>query len=567
MDSINKILKHLTGAIHKALNENLNLSLNRKLNASLRYALAKKENGDLICDELGVICHDVVYFVLNATDIRNDKRTFHVGINWANLNDEVRKNQLVVSTPVKDDLLSNESASGVVPFSTIRNFSPSEEEINRLTLSWNIVWQEYYELTKEYEKESPVFLTINHWLLYYLNCPLNLGIYWGSEKNDENADRNYVRLLNNTLKGMNITLPTAGMNGAHFIKLPLKFKGQFIDNGDLSQILAMLEEMEQIDPKLKLNSIPNVAFSIYHLIRSYGCWGGNAFYSIPINYGRYDKPVRGLLSLCTTKPMNSELALKWYIIANKIFKDVILNDIEEMKDFENELNSLRDISMSTHAIKTMVNGLLNPPLSSLKQDPSFEQNLQLDVAIQAKRKIIGLAEIINLISKLSANNNCESIAEKDLEKSGLFSHISEKVSFSKILEGIQETRKLDKNLTEIVFNYKVHFELPDDFLQYRNVKLNSLFFEIYLLTAMENCVEHGIVNRDGKCYVNMLFDSSEKSLVITNQAKYRTMEEVKMRGNFRLFQIILGNLKIGRFTPTQEIINDKLHFQIILKSF
>ena len=330
------------------LSENENKSLDDKLYILLCKVLESRYNGDLISDEIKEICQDVVYFVLNVTDIWNKRRAFHTGINWANLNNEVRENRLLCLDTKKASLSANNGRAGLIPFSTVRNFIPTNAKKEQLIIEWKIVWDQYYKLTLHYDGNADKkFFTFNHWLLHHTKNPLHIGVYWGLK--DSHANKNYVYLQDSTLEEMGIT--TSQRTGSSLIKLP-EFSGKFIDNGDLSQVLSIFNEMDPNEPEL--NSLENIAFSIYHLLRSYGCWGGNSFYSIPMNYGRDNHPIKGILSICSTKPLDSDLSLKWYLVANKLFKGIMLDEIDKIYEYERRDNLMEATYALGHNLKNRV---------------------------------------------------------------------------------------------------------------------------------------------------------------------------------------------------------------------
>jgi hypothetical protein len=111
---------------------------------------------------------------------------------------------------------------------------------------------------------------------------------------------------------------------------PLNLSKDFVggnkhDNA-LNKIKTHMDEMDQ--DNIELSNLNNIGFTVYHILRSYGCWGGNSFYSIPINYGSAKEKRIGVLSICTKKPLSEKLIERWSLVANKIFKDIILHEID-----------------------------------------------------------------------------------------------------------------------------------------------------------------------------------------------------------------------------------------------
>lgn len=234
--------------------------------------------------------------------------------------------------------------------------------------------------------------------------------------------------------------------------------------------------------------------------------------------------------------------------------------VEKIKQDE-EIERLRNVSASTHVIKTTINGLFAPALNSLLQGTNVDARiLELD---KAKSKLLKYAEVINLITKLSSNHKDGESIKESLTGSGLFTKNESKLGeIQSILTEILELRKNDPSLTALTFTMNDKSLQKNVFVYENEYYPAKSFYELLLLTIIENVVKHGATD-DGKLTVSM--NISEEEVIFVNKSKPNSKMEIHaedMTGNFRVFHTILNKLDLGTFT----VNNEKNEFKVTLKA-
>jgi len=219
------------------------------------------------------------------------------------------------------------------------------------------------------------------------------------------------------------------------------------------------------------------------------------------------------------------------------------------------------VSASTHVIKTTINGLFAPSLNSLLQGTNVDARiLELD---KAKSKLLKYAEVINLITKLSSNHKDNESIKESLTGSGLFTiNEGELGEIKSILTEILELRKNDPSLTALTFTMNDKSLAKNVFVYENEYYPAKSFYELLLLTIIENVVKHGATD-DGKLTVSM--NLSEKEIIFVNKPKPNSKKEIRaedMTGNFRVFHTILNKLGLGTFT----VNNENSEFKVTLNA-
>lgn len=349
MAFLNKLMIHLNNATKEALKEGNN-TLDKKLYAFLCKMLEADADGKMICEEIRNLNDDVVYFVLNGTDIRNNERAFVAGMNWAKLDERLLEKTFLENTALDGVTLESETGNKTLLYSSKKeNLRNKKEEAQYINRCWNLVWEDYLQLTMEQQDKNNLF-TFNHWLLNKTKHPLNIGVYWGEQDETKEIDGGYFHLSIEALRKLGAL--DVKKDDFNPLQLPRDYSNKISYDRDLNDIEKHMSEMEQDDEGL--NNISNIGFAVYHIIRSYGCWGGNSFYSVPINYGSAKEKRIGVLSICTKKPLSEKMIERWSLVANKIFKDIILHEIDLFKELERKSNFIRATYSLGHNLKNRV---------------------------------------------------------------------------------------------------------------------------------------------------------------------------------------------------------------------
>lgn len=234
--------------------------------------------------------------------------------------------------------------------------------------------------------------------------------------------------------------------------------------------------------------------------------------------------------------------------------------VEKIKQDE-EIERLRNVSASTHVIKTTINGLFAPPLNSLLQEDQVDP--RIEELQTAKEKFIKYAEVINLMSKLSSTYEDEIEIKKSLTGSGLFTkNKKEAGNIGSVLNEIIALRERNPSLTKLTF-LSGKGNLSENVFVYANEYYPAKsFYELLLLTIIENVVKHGAAD-DGKLTVTMNLSAME--ITFANCPKPNSKNEIRvedMTGNFRVFYTILNRLKLGEFN----VSNYNNEFKVTLKA-
>jgi len=255
MGFLNKLMIHLNNATKVALSEGNN-TLDKKLYAFLCKMLEADANGKLVCNEIKELNEEVVYFVLNGTDIRNNNRAFVAGMNWANLHKTLLDRTFSEKASLANTNPQNEAGNKTLIYSTNQEDLKSKKEDSRyINRCWNLVWEDYLKLTLEEEKRN--LFTLNHWLLNKTKHPLNIGFYWGCESKQKSADGGYFHLPKNTLK--KIKAFDVKLESFNPLNLSKDFVGGNKHDNALNKIKTHMDEMDQ--DNIELSNLNNISLS------------------------------------------------------------------------------------------------------------------------------------------------------------------------------------------------------------------------------------------------------------------------------------------------------------------
>lgn len=234
--------------------------------------------------------------------------------------------------------------------------------------------------------------------------------------------------------------------------------------------------------------------------------------------------------------------------------------IEKIKQDE-ELERLRNVSASAHVFKTTINGLFAPSLNSLLQETNVDPRiLELE---KVKSKLLKYAEVVNLMTKLSSKYKDKVAIKESLTGSGLFTMNPNEIGKIKsVYEEILKLRKEDSSLTALTFEINQEALAKDVFVYEDEYYPTKSFYELLLLTIIENAVEHG-ANDDGK--LTVIMNLFENEITFVNKPKPNSKKEIRkedMTGNFRVFRTILNRLELGEF----DVSNNNDEFKVTLKT-
>lgn len=552
MGFLNKIMIHLGEATETALADS-GIHLDERLEIVLKEILNKSDKG--LIEEMKALNIDTVYFVLNATEMGSKDRAFVAGLNTTHLDPKIKNGEVRFGNGQSgfgEELSQNIKT---IIFTTNGESLDASAEIEIQSL-WNDIWNHYYDLTLQFEKNDPPKLTFNHLLLNYVKNPLNIGFYWGEPEPE--ADESYFYLPKEILNELGIEV-----SGSELLQMKECKDIESNSNKVLKGLQDKIKRMKPFNEDLFENDISGLPFTIFQLLKFYGCWGGRAFYSIPVQFGKDEGRKMGILSICTTKPMSEDLVFRWSLIASKVFKDIILNELDKFEEYKKNVG----ISVTLHQIKTFVEGVLDSPINKLDSSmPSLKSNPDFIKLIKGRNDIVNTANIINLITKLSTKKKSEIVDKKDLLGSSYFSE-SKIASIQPIIEEIIELRKLDSRKKTVLITTNGCEEI-DDFLKCGSTYPSELFFKLFLLTVVENTANYG-KEIDNVRQLELKYDTAKKCLVARNipeNACDPLPKKNKLTGNFKAFDIILDTLEIGQLEFDKENEDGVSYFVTRLKS-
>lgn len=292
----------------------------------------------------------------------------------------------------------------------------------------------------------------------------------------------------------------------------------------------------------------------------------NGILFIKLSFGSLDKTTALFIYFNTDISTLEEKKKGWLYKASKAFLNeeaigvFLPKHVEKIKQDE-EIERLRNVSASTHVIKTTINGLFAPPLNSLLQETNVDTRIkELD---RAKERLLRYAEVVNLITKLSSNHKDFEGIKESLSGSGLFTiNENKRGEIKSILSEILELRKSDPSLTSLTFISNNENLAKEVFVYENEYYPAQSFYELLLLTIIENVVKHGATD-EGK--LTVIMNISDKQITFSNKPKPNSKRKIHvedMTGNFRVFHTILNRLDLGTFS----VSNDNSEFKVTIKA-
>jgi hypothetical protein len=252
-----------------------------------------------------------------------------------------------------------------------------------------------------------------------------------------------------------------------------------------------------------------------------------------------------LLSLGTNCRLEADQLAFIYLIVHKIVSQTVIERTKETKKIE----LLKNISISTHSIKTGINGLLSPPLNSLEQSKALHNDPWIQEALKARDRVLAFTGFINLMSKLSSKDLNRKEIRDTLIRSGLFCVTQKSYPLSERLKEILDLQQRDKNRMKVITPGNINIEIDETYFAYDDLSPAEPFYELLLLTVVENCIKHGVKNiKTGKITLDMIYNQTEKLIGFSNLASEKFMLNYSnSTGNINMFFILFEKLNLGNF--------------------
>ncbi|WEK36470.1 MAG: hypothetical protein P0Y53_03070 [Candidatus Pseudobacter hemicellulosilyticus] len=275
---------------------------------------------------------------------------------------------------------------------------------------------------------------------------------------------------------------------------------------------------------------------------SAGLPGNSYFYFLkPVTFQSLSNVV---LLLGLKRELTPDEIVLWLEKTNSILSVIHDKRLHIREQDQAQIELLQSISASTHAIQTTLNTVFSAPLNSLKKNlPDDECVRQL---ITAKETLLLNGRLVNLLSKLGVHNGSYQDKEHILLGSEFFSNRGKSINIKELM--VSRINIFNQDKTNSGKTIKAEFSGPDsiseDFFRYENLFATDSFIEILLLTIIENCNTHGLME-DYSVTVNVLID--ESSIVFSNRKKPsgKDLNSVPKSGNFRVLESILKKLNAG----------------------
>ncbi len=277
-------------------------------------------------EELDHLFDDVVYVVFNIPERIEDhiKRLFTVIMNP----------KLVTTS---NDLLARISRTKTTETASRADQAPviyrdksqtDQQRLDLISSSWQRAWQEYADLTRKLQDRG--VYTWNQFLLHGAGRPRPLGVVW-SALSDESMPVDYFKLEADVLEtiGLPPETPSEATRNDLLCELPLDRELWNFSLPD--DIIERWMRMRGNDATIDLESCAKAG--TYHLLRSYSCWGGSAFLSLPITIaagnddGDTSSSSRMVISVCSNRPLNDREILVWESLGHFVFPQLASGDL------------------------------------------------------------------------------------------------------------------------------------------------------------------------------------------------------------------------------------------------
>lgn len=250
----------------------------------------------------------------------------------------------------------------------------------------------------------------------------------------------------------------------------------------------------------------------------------------------------GLLSLAVKKELTPEQYGLAYLIFHRFQSELYIEAEKEKSKINEQNEALKNISVSTHAIKTLINNEFSPILHSLELQYGGEERLKM--LISSRDKLLSFSELINLMSKISLPERNHDEIKNHLKNSTFYSEKYNIINLKALKEKIIKTRNYNPNATPVEINIGQETEISKSFLEYKDIYPTENFYEFIVFTAIENVIKFG-----SEYVLNINY--SNNKLLISNKSN-RIKKKIDFTGNFRIFKSILQNLNIGDFNAFQD---------------
>jgi len=246
-----------------------------------------------------------------------------------------------------------------------------------------------------------------------------------------------------------------------------------------------------------------------------------------------------LLSLGTNRRLTVDQLSLIYLLVYRIISQTVIERTKEAEQFKRRAS----FSLTTHALKTELQTTIKPTIASAKQVVhnlalhSSELDLIITEIEEQYEDLFCMTAFVSLIDKAEDKKRFESAGLKE----GLLSQAPVTID---IVEYCSAFNALNPHLDPIVLSTPqitpLQIRVYDSFFSTRVLRL-------FVNTVFENTTKFG---RRDSGRINLRIMSSETQWVFENDTNDETVEvdQRSLRGNLKLFQLLLGNTNSGKLT-------------------
>lgn len=242
---------------------------------------------------------------------------------------------------------------------------------SKLTAEWKWVWHEYAKLT--YALEARSVFTWNQLLLHGCRDPKPFGLSWnGSGDLQQYYLEADERMLDTLDIGVRREASGAAWNSA-LAELSPRMDGWPRLSSDVHRFFSKLAPLDRVDLE------QTAPAAIYHLLRSYGRWGGGAFLSIPVVLASgSDRNTSAVLSLCSERPLSAESIVRWRLLAECILP--VISSSELVTQFHARKAAEQEAVHQAAAWAHEVKNRTAPIIACLRRAAAGERALDSDAS-------------------------------------------------------------------------------------------------------------------------------------------------------------------------------------------
>jgi hypothetical protein len=364
-----------------------------------------------ICDNpagldprIATLFDEIVYIVLNHPPLSSQRqeRHFVAAMNLNRLAEQTKQHLRVISGHLPQT--EKDFACELLFFG-----QPSEPQLEQAaSWLWQHKWLQYWGITVDWE-ESRRWYTWNQ-LLLKGDRPVPIGMCWQSPiaathktASAPEPQPPYLYVSSDLSAEIGLPDPNPSTWFEQLLTPVSKAVEERVDYPSrVDELYPLRDIFNHIDPKGFTRTTELAAWSVTQLARYYACWGGQAFISIPVVIGALGFYRVAVLSICTSRPLDSLAYREWKLIAGAIFRPMIE---EEMVNLVRHRDLARVTYSIGHSLKSRYRGVIGKIealCQTVKDKLGQDSNAQAiaSIALERSESCQRTAEMMNFMSAL-----------------------------------------------------------------------------------------------------------------------------------------------------------------------